>query len=65
MRDIKGVTVITIAHRLETLLDYDKVLVLDKGHVAEFGPPDDLANAEGGIFAGLLNQQRRTAPSSA
>jgi len=60
VRDIADVTVITIAHRLETLLDYDKVLVLDKGQVAEFGAPGDLAAKDGGVFAGLLSQQRRT-----
>ena len=60
VRDIAGVTVITIAHRLETLLDYDKVLVLDKGQVAEFGTPGELAAKDGGVFAGLLSQQRRT-----
>ncbi|KAH8074024.1 ATPase [Aureococcus anophagefferens] len=60
VRDIADVTVITIAHRLETLLDYDKVLVLDKGQVAEFGAPGELAAKDGGVFAGLLSQQRRT-----
>ncbi|KAL2917396.1 Transporter of the ATP-binding cassette (ABC) [Polyrhizophydium stewartii] len=35
-------SVITIAHRLRTIIDYDKVLVLDKGSVLEFGSPLDL-----------------------
>jgi ABC-type protease/lipase transport system fused ATPase/permease subunit len=32
-------TVITIAHRLNTIMDYDYVLVMDKGQVAEFDNP--------------------------
>ena len=34
LRALRGVTLITIAHRLETIADYDKVLVLDAGAVA-------------------------------
>ena len=33
----KDTTVITIAHRLNTVASYDKVMVLEKGEVAEFG----------------------------
>lgn len=32
-------TVITIAHRLNTIMDSDKVLVMDAGHIVEYGPP--------------------------
>lgn len=52
IREIKNTT-ITIAHRLQTIIDYDKVLVLDKGEVVEYGDPFDLVNKEGGIFAGM------------
>ena len=44
-------TVVCIAHRLRTIIDYDYVLVLDKGKVAEFGPPGVLLSTPGsGIF---------------
>ncbi|XP_012682680.2 multidrug resistance-associated protein 1 isoform X2 [Clupea harengus] len=42
-------TVLTIAHRLNTIMDYTRVLVLDKGQVAEFGSPSSLL-AQKGIF---------------
>lgn len=43
-------TIITIAHRLQPIVDYDKVLVLDKGSVIEFGGPHTLITKEGGSF---------------
>lgn len=48
-------TIITIAHRLNTILDYDKVLVLSKGHVEEFGPPAELLAAKG-LFYDMLQE---------
>ncbi|XP_040068276.1 ATP-binding cassette sub-family C member 2 [Ixodes scapularis] len=39
LREIFGTcTILTIAHRISTLLDYDKILVLGEGRVLEFGP---------------------------
>jgi ABC-type multidrug transport system fused ATPase/permease subunit len=43
-------TIITIAHRLQTIVDYDKVLVLDKGEVVEYGHPHELLSKEKGMF---------------
>jgi ABC-type multidrug transport system fused ATPase/permease subunit len=52
IREIKNTT-ITIAHRLQTIVDYDKVLVLDKGELIEFGSPWDLIRTDNGIFKGM------------
>ncbi|XP_041744535.1 ATP-binding cassette sub-family C member 3 isoform X1 [Coregonus clupeaformis] len=45
-------TVFTIAHRLNTIMDYTRVLVLDKGQVAEFDTPTKLLSQRG-IFYGM------------
>ena len=50
-----GATIITIAHRLNTVLDYDRVLVMgDAGKVLEWGAPGELRRIEGGVFASML-----------
>ncbi|KAM0253097.1 hypothetical protein ACHAQJ_007419 [Trichoderma viride] len=52
IRELTG-TVITIAHRLQTIVDYDKVLVLDKGEVVEFDHPWELINRKDGMFRSM------------
>ena len=47
-------TLITIAHRLDTIMDYDQVLVMSDGKAAEFGPPAKLLE-QNGVFAELVN----------
>ena len=48
-----GSAVLTVAHRLSTALDADRVIVLDRGEIVEEGPPGELAR-RGGRFAALL-----------
>lgn len=54
LRELKGNnTILTIAHRLQTIIDYDKVLVLDHGEVMEYEDPWHLINKEDGIFRSM------------
>ncbi|OWZ13232.1 ABC transporter [Phytophthora megakarya] len=53
-REFAEATVLAIAHRVDTILDYDKILVLKQGHIAEFGPPSELRRKPNGEFAGML-----------
>ncbi|KAG3212917.1 Multidrug resistance-associated protein 1 [Phytophthora cactorum] len=53
-REFAEATVLTIAHRVETILDYDKILVLKQGHIVEFGSPSELLNKPNSEFAGML-----------
>lgn len=49
-------TVLTIAHRLHTVMDADKVLVMDAGEVVEFAHPFDLLQKPDGMFKRLVDQ---------
>jgi ABC-type multidrug transport system fused ATPase/permease subunit len=49
-------TLVVIAHRLSTISDFDKILVLDDGQVAEFGTPRELMGLEAGVFRGMVGE---------
>ncbi|XP_065414954.1 multidrug resistance-associated protein 1 isoform X12 [Chrysemys picta bellii] len=51
----KAWTVLTIAHRINTILDYDRILVLENGQVAEFDSPGKLI-AQKGLFYRLVEE---------
>lgn len=49
-------TVLTIAHRLHTIMDSDKVLVMDAGKNVEFDHPHTLLQNQKGVFSSLVRQ---------
>ncbi|KAF5660407.1 major facilitator family transporter-associated [Fusarium heterosporum] len=51
-------TIIMIAHRIDTLLDFDKVGVLDAGSLVEFGSPEELLSDESGAFTRLYRANK-------
>jgi ATP-binding cassette subfamily B multidrug efflux pump len=53
---MEGKTVIAIAHRLSTLTQMDRLVVLDKGRIIETGTHGELV-AKGGVYADLWNRQ--------
>ncbi|XP_054162951.1 multidrug resistance-associated protein 1-like [Oppia nitens] len=52
-QEFKSSTILTIAHRINTIMDYNRVLVLNNGRVAEFAEPDALLNDRTTIFYSL------------
>ncbi|GMR45588.1 hypothetical protein PMAYCL1PPCAC_15783, partial [Pristionchus mayeri] len=50
----KHCTVFTIAHRLNTILDYDRIMVLDKGEISEMDSPAALIADRNSVFSRML-----------
>jgi len=49
-REFQDSTILTIAHRLNTIIDYDRILVLSAGEVAEFDTPQNLLDDKSSMF---------------
>ena len=49
---------LTVAHRLNTILGSDTILVLDDGNVLEFDAPNNLLSKPNGLFKGMIDKSR-------
>ena len=49
----EGCTVIAVAHRLHTIVDFDRVVVMQSGRIVEEGKPSELLEREDGYFRAL------------
>ncbi|HEX3862801.1 MAG TPA: ABC transporter ATP-binding protein [Stellaceae bacterium] len=58
VRLVQGRTVIAIAHRLSSLSNYDRIVVLERGRIVEDGAPRDLLRRPNGAFSQLYESQR-------
>ncbi|KAK0557581.1 hypothetical protein OC846_000369 [Tilletia horrida] len=78
-QEFEGSILITIAHRLSTVIDYDRVLVMEYGHIKEYDTPYNLLQNKDGVFYSMVDRSgegerlhaaaaevnvRKTAPSS-
>jgi ATP-binding cassette subfamily B protein len=59
VRLFRGRTVIAIAHRLSTLDSFDRIVVLERGHIVEDGPPRRLLQTKGGVYSRMYGRQLR------
>ena len=57
---VQGRTTLSIAHRLSTLKDADRLIVIDGGRVVEEGTEEELSKIEGGIYRTLLDLQNKS-----
>ncbi|KAE8223389.1 hypothetical protein CF319_g3574 [Tilletia indica] len=53
-QEFEGSILITIAHRLSTVIDYDRCLVMDQGHIKEFDTPYALLQNRSGAFYSMI-----------
>lgn len=51
---VRGTTILAIAHRLQTILDFDRILVMGGGNVLEFDTPQNLMQDKNSVFSSML-----------
>ena len=56
VNSLSGCTVITIAHRIKTIINYDRILVLAAGERIEYDSPENLKNDKSSVFYQLYSK---------
>jgi ATP-binding cassette subfamily B protein len=62
---MRGRTVIAIAHRLSTLRSFDRIVVLQDGHIDQDGPPDKLMRQDGTYRRLFMQEMNRLSKEAA
>lgn len=60
IKEFSHCTILCIAHRLKTIINYDRILVLDKGEINQFDTPWNLFNDKDGIFQQMCQKSNIT-----
>ncbi|KAG8156982.1 hypothetical protein KVR01_013204 [Diaporthe batatas] len=58
--EFEGYTVIAVSHRLDMIMDFDRVVVMDKGEIVEIGQPRLLADTPETRFGGLVKSRDKS-----
>ena len=52
-KEFSDCTILAVAHRIDTIDDSDRIIVMDKGSIAEFDTPEKLKQIDNGIYNGM------------
>lgn len=55
-KEFADCTIVTIAHRLNTIMDYNRIIVMDKGKIVEFDSPENLLKDSKSIFHSMAKE---------
>ena len=53
-KELEGKSLLTIAHRLDTILNYDRILVMEDGRIGEFDTPENLMGDKSSRFFAMM-----------